>query len=591
MRLVADAAAQHLHDDPALLAIQVSRRLPMGLRRRAGQVLHGLGSRLPAGAGAAALGAVMAGEVPRAEAIVEDEAPSSARLVNEVAVLLDRTDLVPVDAPAATRARAVWAMGDMDGAIALLDAAGLGAGAQAARYRSELELLEEGFRLAAPQRAGEVPAREVPDGRFRVLHLLTNSLPHTQSGYALRSHSILTALARHGIESLALTRTGYPVMVGKAQAAQEDVIDGIRYRRTLPPRLGTTPRERLEQEVEEAIHLARTFRPDVLHATTDYRNALVAKAVSAATGIPWVYEVRGLMEQTWIASHRRPEARAQAARSQRVTATAAVEARLAREAAGVVTLGDAMASALEDRGVPAERIVLVPNGVDETLLAEAQAVDAARRAVGLDLPPGAFVVGGVSAVVAYEGHEVLLRAAAALLGDPATPAELKERLHVVVVGDGTAAPDLLALARELGIAQRVHLPGRVPRGEARAWVQAMDVIAVPRLDLEVTRSVTPQKPVEAMALGRPVIVSDLPALRETVTGADGAARAVLVQAGDPESLAAAIASLHEDEETRRDLSAGGRDLARERTWPALMRRYEALYASAVQERGTGMTRG
>jgi glycosyltransferase involved in cell wall biosynthesis len=250
-----------------------------------------------------------------------------------------------------------------------------------------------------------------------------------------------------------------------------------------------------------------------------------------------------------------------------------------------------MASALEDRGVPAERIVLVPNGVDETLLAEAQAVDAARRAVGLDLPPGAFVVGGVSAVVAYEGHEVLLRAAAALLGDPATPAELKERLHVVVVGDGTAAPDLLALARELGIAQRVHLPGRVPRGEARAWVQAMDVIAVPRLDLEVTRSVTPQKPVEAMALGRPVIVSDLPALRETVTGADGAARAVLVQAGDPESLAAAIASLHEDEETRRDLSAGGRDLARERTWPALMRRYEALYASAVQERGTGMTRG
>lgn len=592
VRLVVDAAAQHLHDDPALLAIQISRRLPMAVRRRAGQVLHGIGIRLPGGAGAAALGAVMAGEIPRAEALLEAAAPTRARLLNEVAVLLDRTDLIPPRAPAATRARAVWAMGDMDGAIALLETSGLGGSVQADRYRSELELLGERFRLeTAAAGAVHAPVRTVRDGRFRVLHIITNSLPHTQSGYALRTHSILTHLAAHGIESLALTRTGYPVMVGKAQAAQEDVIDGIRYRRTLPARLAATPTDRLEQEVAEALELVREFRPDVLHATTDYRNALVAQAVSAATGIPWVYEVRGLMEQTWIASHSRPEARAEAALSQRVTATARTEAALARSAAGVVTLGEAMADVLAGRGVPAERIALVPNGVDQTLLHEELDVTAARRAVGLDLPEGAFVVGGVSAVVAYEGHEVLLRAAAALLFDPTTPAPLAAGLHIVVVGDGTAAPDLLALARGLGIAHRVHLPGRVPRREARRWVQAMDVVAVPRLDLEVTRSVTPQKPIEAMALGRPVIVSDLPALRETITDAAGTRRAVLVEPGDAGALAGAIRSLHADESARRDLAVEGRALARERTWPELMRRYGALYARAVQERGTGMTRG
>ena len=64
------------------------------------------------------------------------------------------------------------------------------------------------------------------------------------------------------------------------------------------------------------------------------------------------------------------------------------------------------------------------------------------------------------------------------------------------------------------------MPGRVP-GRLRRWVQSLDVVAVPRRDVEVARTVTPQKPIEAMALGRPVIVSDLPALRETVTGADG----------------------------------------------------------------------
>src|SRR5699024_907848 len=117
------------------------------------------------------------------------------------------------------------------------------------------------------------------------------------------------------------------------------------------------------------------------HATTDYRNALVAQAVSDATGIPWVYEVRGLMEQTWIASHPRPEGRAEAAASQRAALTAAREGQLAAAAAGVVTLGGAMASALVERGVPKAPIVLVPNGVDESLLAETFEVHTARRAV------------------------------------------------------------------------------------------------------------------------------------------------------------------------------------------------------------------
>lgn len=144
-----------------------------------------------------------------------------------------------VGAPAATRARVVWAMGDTDGAIALYEADCPGAGAHAVRYRIGLEPLEEGLGLAAPQLAEEVPARAVPDGRFRVLHLPPDSLPRTRSGYALRRPGILAALARHGFEALALTRTGFPVMVGKTQSAQEDVIDGIRYQRTLPPRLWT----------------------------------------------------------------------------------------------------------------------------------------------------------------------------------------------------------------------------------------------------------------------------------------------------------------------------------------------------------------
>src|SRR5699024_6135838 len=211
---------------------------------------------------------------------------------------------------------------------------------------------EPGYRLTVPAADRPCPSmgQEPQRGaRLRVLHLLTNSLPHTQSGYSLRSHRILKALRDEGISSVALTRTGYPVMVGIPGAKDEDVVDGIRYVRTLPDRLPRTQEERLQTEVERALQLVAEFRPHVLHVTTNYQNVLVAQAVADATGLPWVFEVRGLMEQTWVASRRTDEARALAARSEKHDLVAAKEAEQAREADAVVTLSATMADELVGR--------------------------------------------------------------------------------------------------------------------------------------------------------------------------------------------------------------------------------------------------
>ena len=391
-------------------------------------------------------------------------------------------------------------------------------------------LLEDGHRLGVPERV-ERGTDARPDEHLRVLHLITNSLPHTQSGYSLRTHNILTGLRDHGIDSVALTRTGYPVMIGKPWCADEDIVDGIRYHRTLPGVLGTTPEARLQQEVEAALRLVQEFHPHVIHATTDYRNALVAEAVSTASGIPWMFEVRGLMEQTWIASHRSEEGRTAAETSEKVRRIVAVESRLAREAAAIVTLSRTMADALEERGVAEEKISLMPNGVDAALLAESLSPAEARQQLDSVLPADALVVGAVSALIDYEGHDVLLRAVAEILADGTVPQSLKDKLHVVIVGDGVTAPALADLTKELGLEDRALMPGRSPRRDAKLWVQALDVVAVPRKDFEVTRTVTPQKPAEAMALARPVVASDLPALRETMTDDHGEELGVLVRPG------------------------------------------------------------
>ena len=589
-RLLLQSGIQHLIDDPVLLAVQVSRRLPFAARMRAGKALRMLSARLPGGDGAAALGAFMAGDVAGAQQLIQRSAGSRSRLRGEVAVLLDRFDLVAQDASAMTCARAAWARGDLSGAVEILEAGGKGASRYARRLRSELQLLSPGHRLPAGPRTAAANRQPAPGESLRVLHLLTNSLPHTQSGYSLRSHRILAAMSEQAIDSVALTRTGYPVMVGVPAAAEEDVVDGIRYVRTLPDRLPQTQQERLLAEVERALQLVAEFDPHVIHATTNYYNALVAQALSTATGLPWVLEVRGLMEKTWAASLPSSEGRRAAAASQKARLVAAREAELARAADAVVAISDTMVTELGERGVETKDVTVVPNGVDGTLLTGHLTPPQARSALGLGMDED-YIIGSVSAVVDYEGFDILLRAAARIIEDRKTPAPIRERLRVLIVGDGTAAPALRALAAELGIADRVFMPGRVARHTARDWVQALDMVVVPRLDLEVARTVTPQKPVEALALGRPVIISDLPALRETVTAADGTLCAATHTAGSVEELAGAIVDLGSDPARRGQLVEKGRELAAGRTWPALVQRYATLYTDVVSQHQEEHARG
>lgn len=582
LRLLTTSVIQHLRDDPVLLALQVSRRLPLRVRIAAGRGIRAVGLALPRrSVGLPALGAYMAGDTDDALTHIQSDVATRSRLAGELAVQLDRPDLLPASAPAPTRARAAWSLGDLSGAVSILEEGGRESTPHARRLRNEIELLTTGHRLHAPT-SEPLYTEPAPREPLRVLHLLTNSLPHTQSGYSLRSHNILTNQRRHGMEPVALTRTGYPVMIGRPWCADEDVVDGVRYSRSLPVRLGTSPEARLDQEVQEAMRLARELRPHVLHATTDYRNALVAQAVSAATGIPWVLEVRGLMEQTWIASHRSDATREIAMESEKVRRIIDVEGGLAREADAVVTLSRTMADVLQARGVDPERLSIVPNGVDPELLEMTLSTQQARDQIAEALlGPEDLVVGAVSALVDYEGHDDLLRAVALLLADETVPAAVRQRVRVALVGDGVSAPSLRAVAEELGISDRLVMPGRVGRNEARAWVQALDVVVVPRKDLEVTRAVTPQKPAEAMALGRPVIASDLPALRETLTGPDEEELGILVPADSPKDLASALCRLLADATERRRLERSGLDAARSRTWPALMKVYELAYRASV----------
>ncbi|WP_257203321.1 glycosyltransferase family 4 protein [Corynebacterium cystitidis] len=398
-----------------------------------------------------------------------------------------------------------------------------------------------------------------------VLFFLTNSLPYTTSGYTHRSQKLLEQLQLNTIEAKAVTRLAYPVVIGEIPSGQTQVVNGVAYRRLIPWYYPRTSSARIKNAVDLLTEYAQEISATHLHTTTDYKNAIVVSQAANRLEIPWVYEVRGELENTWLA--RQPDSSAresyfyQRARAKEVEAMAS--------AAAVVALSEVSKQSLMERGVAADKIIVIPNGVDKTVLAQPPGGVDTRAALGLPKGP---LMGTVTSVVDYEGLDTFLHALVDL-----------PDVSGVIVGDGVARPWLEQLARKLQISQRVFFMGNQQPADINQWYQALDVFVLPRRDIDVTRTVTPIKALTAQALGIPVVASDLPALVEVTGGLEtyvpagnahalsDALRRVLAENGRFNSKAAQRQARLAQPERQQWLQA--------RTWDALGARLAGLYTN------------
>ena len=554
--LAGGTAVEHFGDDPVVLALQISRRVPSRMIDPLLRVVR----CLPGNGTVATLGALLEGDRLQVADYLQHCSQHSTsegqrRRMAEIAIAAGMpetaAELLSGSRETQTRGRGTearlrWYNGDMTGAVQVLEGGSYRQRVQKQRLLSETEVFGP-WKPKLSRIMGYAPQDRT------VLHILTNSLPHTQSGYAQRSHSLLKAQLDLGWNVHAVTRLGYPVQVGKPGARDTDVMDGVIYHRVLPGKMPFGLKRRLQRQAEETLALALALKPAVLHTTTHFTNGLVAEAVAEALGIPWVYEVRGQLADTW-ASNRSETAKT----SERYRKFRARETAVASSASAVATLGAGMLEVIVADGTPAERTVLLPNAVGGEFLHNPVSAAEARLQVGIDAE--FTVIGTVSSLVDYEGLDDLLRAFGIL--SPQHPL-----LRCLIVGSGAAEPALKHLAAELGISDRVTFTGRIPRSRAHLYHQALDVFVVPRKDLAVTRSVTPLKPVEALASGRPVVFSSLPALHELVRdGVDG----LSAPADNPKELAMVLDELIKDPSRRSAMGSAGRaHILATRTWQAI----------------------
>ena len=282
---------------------------------------------------------------------------------------------------------------------------------------------------------------------------------------------------------------------------------------------------------------------DLVHAHV-YSSAAASALATAGTSLPLV--VTEHTEALWQGTNGR-----------------LFSAWMYRRVARVIAVSDAIRHRLIERDrVPPSRITVVPNSVPP-----AREMHGDILPLPADLMGEGPVVGVVARLQPEKGVTNFLRAAASVAR------ELPEA-RFVVVGDGPLRKEMLGLAEELGVRDRVLFLGFRP--DAQALIELMDIVAVPSVS-----EGTPLVVLEAMAAGVPVVASRVGGIPDQIRdGHEG----ILVPPGDSRALGDALLGLLRNPERARQMGEAGRLRAgTEFSHENMVRRVEGLYRAALTD--------
>jgi PEP-CTERM/exosortase A-associated glycosyltransferase len=409
---------------------------------------------------------------------------------------------------------------------------------------------------------------------IRVLHVLDHSWP-VLSGYSVRSQGLIQGQRHIRFDPQVLTG---PLHQLDDHAAQSAFIEGVLYRRTpLPEGLARRALERQWPIIREAA-VVRLLRRQILetlardrvhlvHAHSPALCGLAALQAARVAQLPFVYEIRAFWEDAAVDQAKTRQ------HGIRYTATRRLETYVARHADAVVGIARHILRDLEARGLDAQKLFYVPNGVDVDRHYPVPVDRQLREQLGL---ANAVVLGFVGSLYRYEGISWLVPAFA----------ELRKQgfnCKLLILGDGEDMPSLKAATEKHRITAHVLAVGRVAHEQVARYYSAMDILVYPRLRNRLTELVTPLKPLEAMAQGKPVLASRVGGIQELVE--DGTT-ALLFDPGNVEDFCRQARRLLEQPALCKELAQQGREMVlRKMDWKVLAGSYAGVYDYAFLSAG------
>jgi glycogen synthase len=399
---------------------------------------------------------------------------------------------------------------------------------------------------------------------LKILHVLNHSYPYAD-GYAIRSFSIVNAQRRYGLNPVVLTSSKHePLFTENPEHFEGTVYHRIKRRKrgSIPDNLSVT------YELFRRISgICREQPFDLIHAHSPRLCGLAAMLFSSTKRIPFVYEVRAFWEDAGVDSGK------YAVGSLKYRMERSLETLVLLRAQAVTTIASYLKKDIEKRRGKRANVFLIPNGVDSERFRPIPPDVQLQRELGIS--PTDQVIGFIGSFYRFEGLNVLLKALQILnTGDT--------KCKAVLVGGGEMEAEWRQLAGNLGLTN-VRFVGRVPYADVLRYYSIMKICVYPRLKEKITDLVTPLKPLEAMAMGKLVIGSDVGGIRELLASGKGG---LLFPAENENMLAEVLRQMLANPSQYDNLIEAGKEIVQQKySWNSHIEQYYRIYRGILSSIG------
>lgn len=411
---------------------------------------------------------------------------------------------------------------------------------------------------------------------MKVLHFLSSHLP-LQAGYTIRSEAVVANQAKLGIEPVIFTLPDFNHSLGYKLRARETAGGIVMYNWVRPAGnlkakiIGKVPFFRniydFRVKIRYYLKLSEEVRPEIVHSHSPALCAIYGDLIARKNNTPFIYEVRGIWEDTAVAEGKMTEDSMEYRNRQYAETVSSAKCH------ALVTISEGLKRDFVSRGTPEDKIFVVPNGVDTNRFSPHPAL--ADFKVRLHLQDK-IIIGYIGAVRRLEGLELAVKSMPAILNSIPNAA-------LIIVGGGNEKPNLLSFAEKSGLKDKsIFFYDEVPHEDILGFHTAIDVFILPRQDKRVSRLVTPLKPLEAMSMGKPVLGSDVGGIKELV---ENNTTGMLFKADNGPSFVEQCLILLRNADLRKTLGANAREwVVKERNWNKLVAKYIPIYDYAIKTR-------
>ena len=397
---------------------------------------------------------------------------------------------------------------------------------------------------------------------MKILHILNHSFP-LLDGYASRSQSIFIAQRAMGFSPVILTSPKHEED-WKQECPEKETIDGFQFYRTGKNLFGKIPV--LGEIIQMLMVLAKLIRvikiekPVILHAHSPVLNAIPAALAGKWFKLPVVYEIRAFWEDAGVdqATYKNKSFKYELVKS--------LETLICKRVDHIAVLCEGIRKDLVSRGIDNKKITPVFNGINpenfKPCTPDLELID--RWNIS-----GKKVIGFIGSFYRYEGLDLLVEAYSKI-------AKTNPDLTLLLIGGGEMEAQLKKLVESHNLTDRVLMPGRIPHDRIKGVYALIDILIYPRYSVRLTELVTPLKPLEAMAMGKTVIASDIGGHRELISHKK---TGVLFQAGNATALSESILSVYRDPDLMAVLGNQGIKYVMEnKTWLTTTSVYKTIYS-------------